>query len=302
MKILIIGGNGYTGSALYNHLSQKNYDVDSVDLCLFGEDLGFSIKTNYNNFYTDTYTHIILLAAHSSVKMADCNKQNAWLNNVTYFYDLCEKLKEHQTLIYASSASVYGRNPGLSTEDQLNLYPINNYDLTKITNDIIANNFIHQKKNIVGLRFGTVNGISSNIRSDLMINSMYYSARTQNKILIKNSNIHRPILSTKDLVNAIDKLINSNIVSGQYNVSSFNSTVKDIAETVSKIWNVPIIDQGNDDYSDVYDFMLDTSLFSMTYDFEFKETIKDIASDFETLDTINNFLPRNNDRLFNSYL
>jgi nucleoside-diphosphate-sugar epimerase len=302
MKILLIGGNGYAGSTLYNHFKTKNYDVDSVDLCLFGEDLGFSIKTNYNNFYTDNYSHIVLLAAHSSVKMADYNKENAWLNNVSYFYELCSKLKEHQTLIYASSASVYGRNPGLSTEDQLNLYPINNYDLTKITNDIIANNFIHQNKKIVGLRFGTINGVSKNIRSDLMINSMYYSAKTQNKILIKNSNIHRPILSTKDLVNSIDKLINSRIVSGQYNISSFNSTVKEIAQTVSEIWNVPIIDQGDDNYSDVYDFMLDTSLFSMTYNFQFKETIKDIASDFETLDSIDNFLPRNDDRLFNSYI
>jgi len=302
MKILIIGGNGYAGSALYNHLKRNGYSVDSIDLCLFGEDLGFSVNSNYNNFYTDNYTHIILLAAHSSVKMADYNKQNAWLNNVTYFYDLCSKLNSNQNLIYASSASVYGRNPGLSTEDQINVYPINNYDLTKITNDIIANNFISQNKKLVGLRFGTINGVSDNIRSDLMINSMYYASKTQNKFFIKNSNIHRPILAIKDFVNAIEVMLNRTIISGQYNLSSFNCTVNEIAKTVSKIWNVPIVDQGNDNYSVVYDFMLDTSKFSTTYDFEFNQTIFDIANDFKQLNSIENFLPRNDDRLFNNYI
>ena len=36
-KILIIGGNGYIGSKLYEHLLNLNYDVTNIDLGWFGK-------------------------------------------------------------------------------------------------------------------------------------------------------------------------------------------------------------------------------------------------------------------------
>ena len=169
-KTLLLGGNGYVGSALYAEI-----DADSVDLCLFGNNLGYSKVANFNDVDISQYENIVLLAGHSSVQMCEYNKGNAWINNVDYFYNLCEKLRDDQLLIYASSASVYGQKTNICTESDLNVNPINHYDLTKINIDIIANKFINDGKKIIGLRFGTVNGFSPNIRSDLMINSMLYS-------------------------------------------------------------------------------------------------------------------------------
>lgn len=300
MKILLIGGNGYIGSALYEYFKLNGYNVQSIDLCLFGIDAGYSIKQNYITFDISNYSHIILLAAHSSVAMCEFNQKNAWLNNVTYFFNLCQQLEFNQTLIYASSASVYGTLPGISKESRINLFPINTYDLTKISNDIIANSFIKRGKNIVGLRFGTVNGPSKNIRSDLMINSMFKSYMECGEIFIKNINIHRPILSIKDLVRAIGAILNSkNIVSGQYNLTSFNTTVYNIAEVLNKLLKCKInIDENND--NNIYDFMIDNTLFQTTYNYIFKETIEDIILDFNMLSDCTNFFPRNNDNLFNS--
>ena len=139
MKILLIGGNGYIGSSLYTKLKDLSFDVTSIDLCLFGVDLGYSIKMDYSEFDISGYSHIVLLAAHSSVSMCEISPSNAWVNNVDKLYNVCSKLRNEQFLIYASSGSVYGKSLGMSTEHSLNLYPLNYYDLTKITGDIIAN-------------------------------------------------------------------------------------------------------------------------------------------------------------------
>ena len=49
-KILLIGGCGYIGSALYLHLKKMNYDVHTVDLEYFGN---FNGNQNLSNFKTD---------------------------------------------------------------------------------------------------------------------------------------------------------------------------------------------------------------------------------------------------------
>lgn len=295
MTNLIVGGNGYIGSALY-----QNIDADSIDLCLFGKDLGYSKKVNFDSVDISGYKNIILLAGHSSVQMCEYNKENAWKNNVDYFYNLCEKLRPDQLLIYASSASVYGRKIDICDEHDINLNPINHYDLTKVTIDIIANKFILEGKNIIGLRFGTVNGYSPNIRSDLMINSMVYSYMTKGFIQVSNDWIKRPILAIDDLVNAIIRILESDkIFSGQYNLCSFNSTVAEISEVVSKTLNCKIIKTSNS--NKVYDFEISNSKFENIYGFKFKQDILSIITNMVN-SNLELFGTRNDDRLFNSHL
>ena len=157
MKNLIIGGNGYIGSALHQKI-----DSDSIDLCFYGKDLGYSIKKNFNDISDSEiskYDSIILLASHSSLQMCEYNKQNAWLNSVDYFHNLCEKISNDQLLIYASSASVYGQTDKFCSEKDINIEPVNHLDLIKLTIDIIANKFINEGKNIIGLRFDLFNFI-----------------------------------------------------------------------------------------------------------------------------------------------
>lgn len=295
MNNLIIGGNGYIGSALYQKI-----DAESIDLCLFGKDLGYSKKVNYNSIDTSNYKNIILLAGHSSVQMCENDKKNAWENNVNYFYNLCENLLPEQLLIYASSGSVYGRKIDICDESDINLNPINHYDLTKVSIDIIANKFILEGKKIIGLRFGTVNGYSPNIRSDLMINSMIYSYMTKGFIQVSNDWIKRPILAIDDLVNAIIRILEfKKIFPGQYNLCSFNSTVSEISQTVSKTLGCDIIKIPNS--GKAYDFEISSLKFENIYNFEFQQDISSIITNMVN-SNIELFDTRENDRLFNSHL
>lgn len=295
-KNLIIGGNGYIGSALYQAI-----EADSVDLCMFGKDLGYSHKINYNNFDISSYKNIILLAGHSSVAMCENNKQNAWINNVDYFYNLCDKLNKDQLLIYASSASVYGKSSNVCLENNLNISPINQYDLTKITIDIIANKFINDGKKIIGLRFGTVNGYSPNIREDLMINSMILSAKKNGHIEVFDKWISRPILAIEDLVNSIICILESkNLCLGQYNLCSFNNTVDEISRNVSRILGCKIIDKEVKNDKN-YDFSIDNKKFQDDYEFTFKCDIECIVKSIID-NKVSNFSGRKYDRLFNSFV
>jgi len=281
---LIIGGNGYIGSLLYEKLS-KNFllSVDSVDLCLFGKDLGFSIKENYNYFDISKYKNIVLLAGHSSVPMCEYDKKKSWVNNVDYFYNICENLSKEQTLIYASSASVYGKNSSVSYEKDVNLSPINHYDLTKISIDIIANKFINEGKTIIGLRFGTVNGKSLNTRSDLMINSMILSYKKTGYIKVKNTQVRRAILGIHDLTDGIISILKSQIkTSGQYNMGSFNSTVDEIYRNVVSMTGCRV-EMMEDDLKQ-YDFEICSKKFEDTFNFQFKQNCESIINDLLNAD------------------
>jgi nucleoside-diphosphate-sugar epimerase len=193
-----------------------------------------------------------------------------WLNNVTNFTDLLDKLDD-QLVIYASSASVYGNSaPGERHKETNKVFvPVNNYDVTKYALDqqaIIANLI---GKKVIGLRFGTVNGYSANLRVDVMINSMYHSVQNGQGIQVSNKHISRAMLGIEDLCRAVERCIEQP-VPGIYNLSSFNATVGEIAEAVSRKLGAKIVDNGNT--ANAYDFALDTALFEQTFDFTFKET------------------------------
>jgi nucleoside-diphosphate-sugar epimerase len=231
--------------------------------------------------------------------MCEYNKKNAWRNNVEYFYNLCESLSTEQTLIYASSSSVYGRNPNISREEDININPINHYDLTKITIDLIANKFIGDGKNIIGLRFGTVNGASINTRSDLMLNSMILSFKTNGHIKTKNDWVKRPILGIEDLTSGIVSILKSKLKqSGQYNMCSFNTTVREAANKVSAKTGCDIIKTEDD--NNFYDFQIDSSKFERTFNYKFVDTIDTIIESLLHSD-VSEFKPRNDDKTFNTY-
>ena len=272
MKVLLIGSEGYVGSYLLEHLRNKNLDV-----------VGYGNRKNdYNNLteeYLEDFTHIVLLAGHSSVKMCEGELHSPWYNNVVNFKNLLEKKPYETKLIYASSASVYGNsNAKIFDESDISLDFVNNYDLTKVSLDLYALEQIRQGQEIVGLRFGTVNGGSKIIRKDLMINSMVYNAINDGKIFISNKEVNRPILSIKDLARSVERIIANWVFwPGIYNLASFNSDVKSISAAVKEVLNVDVIDRG--DFPGVYNFNISTNRFKNEYDFDFIETVESVVED-----------------------
>ena len=287
-KTLILGGNGYTGSVIKKYLDNI-FDVD-----VYG-----SRSDDYNKLdkeYINSFEYVILLAGHSSVQRCDGPLLPVWNNNVRNFHNLLQKMTPEQKLIYASSASVYGNSDydGEYTESYTNYEYVNNYDLTKISLDMLAKNYISEGRNIVGFRFGTVNGESDVLRIDLMINAMVHTAINQGVINVTNKHVNRPILGTNDLSRAMKQTIIANdFVPGIYNLTSFNSNVDAISKTISNVLGTQIIDNGN---TITYNFKMSNSKFSDVYKFKFEDTVDTITENvIECLNNKNTVVVKRNE-------
>jgi nucleoside-diphosphate-sugar epimerase len=285
MKILIIGGDGYIGSFLNQTLP---YQITSVDIGWFNNQ--YSTICDFNTLdekFLSNFDSIILLAGHSSVKMCEGDYSYAFNNNVVNFLNILKKLKninKRIKFIYASSSSVYGATgEKIVDETYSSFIPHNNYDITKHIIDIYAE---FSDVEYYGLRFGTVNGYSPIMRTDIMINSMVTSALLDNKIDLYIKDTLRPILGIKDLKSAIIKIIEEERdLRGTYNLASFNSTSEIIANTVSKIMKIPVIEKESNGVifnsklqTKSYNFSIDCQKFIKNFNFTFEETISTITN------------------------
>ena len=258
MRIALTGSSGYIGSALTARLIQAGHEVLQCDLGWFGDKhLGAFQDADFSTVET-----VIHLAGHSSVLMSENDQSGAWRNNVIGFKALVDSLGPNQRLIYASSGSVYGNIGTPAKELDAGLNVLKTYDMTKVIGDVIASNAMVQGKKLVGLRFGTVNGISPNTRIDLMLNSMSFSAVENSYIEVKNPTISRPILLLEDLLEGVQSVLEST-TSGIFNLSSQNVTVEQVAEIIVKETGCGIRFQENDPHP--YDFHLNCDLFESTF-------------------------------------
>ncbi len=307
MKILIIGGKGYIGTRLIDFLLQKSNDIVSLDSNNYSNKISQHpnvkyFETTYQNMpkhFFEQFTDIILFAGQGSVNNCK-NINNVIDNNIKNFAWLLDIIKPEQKLIYASSSSVYGNTNNLIADEEFLLSdPYNYYDWSKQCIDKLAKT---SNKQYYGLRFGTVNGYSRNMRNDIMINSMYFNYKNNNKIFVSNQYLNRPILGINDLCNAIYTIILNGSIekSGIYNLNSFNCAVKDIAYYFTNNLGIeaetPDDNKINYDNKTKYDFKINSDKFIKTFNFKFNNTIENITDEIiHNWDNIENIENRNND-------
>lgn len=291
MKVLIIGGCGYIGGALYKYLLPEHW-IDTIDLEWFGNPLLFLGRSpNYKRDYgglepqeLTSYDAVIVAAAHSSVSMCNGDPYGAFDNNVGNFVSLLRKLEAIKgnapKLIYASSSCVYTGQQWNATESTHLLPPVDSLTLTKQTIDHYAK---LSDIEFYGLRFGSVNGWSPNFRTDLMLNAMTLSAVKDGVVNVSNHESNRPIVGMNDLCRAVETILKSNKDQrGIYNIASFNSKIGDIGTSVARVVqelryhkNCGIISGGN---TAGYDFSMTSGMFRLTFGFEFQDTVSTIVS------------------------
>ena len=273
MNVLITGGCGYIGSAIYDHLIQ-NMHVDTVDLEWFGN---FNNSNNIKRDFADLseeflqkYDAIVHVAANSSVPLCK-DIHDSFDNNVTKFLQMVRKLK-NQKIIYASSSCVYVTSDEVPRVETDISPPTDGLTLSKTTIDNVMPLLDIE---YYGIRFGSVNGWSPNMRTDLMINSMTLSALEDKKVKIFNGYAHRPIISTNDLSRLVSKIIfNREDKRGIYNAASFNTNVKEVGVRVANYMDVQLEDLGNN-YT--YDFTISSEKVCSAFDFKFEDSVESIV-------------------------
>jgi nucleoside-diphosphate-sugar epimerase len=276
-KILLLGGNGYIGCRLYEHLTSFGYPVTNVDKFLFGKVYEETANVDYDllsESYIKQFSHVVLLAAHSSVSMCS-TLTPCFNNNVMKFVRLIEKLNDDQILIYSSTAAVYGSSDKLMDEQQPLTAAINFYDYTKICNENIMS--LYPNKNIIGLRFGSVGGFSKNFRQENLMNAISVSAHTKNQLYISNPDKLRSILGMTDLCRAIETIISTDPKKKIYNITSLNGTILEFGKQIQQLANCSLV--VNDALQTQYSFNCSNKAFEDDYNFKFTDTVESIYND-----------------------
>lgn len=239
MKIIIGGGAGYVGSMLVPALLERGYDVEVIDLFWFGDNLP-DIPKYKKNLFECTKKDLdcdifIFLAGLSNDPMAEFSPSKNFIYNAAlpaYLAYECKKA-EVKRFIYASSCSIYGYTVDELYNEESPItcqYP---YGISKYQGELGVSHFADKDFSVIALRKGTICGASPRMRFDLIVNTMFKSAKKDKKITVNNPSIWRPILDIRDAVNAYLRAIQADLsISGEFNIASDNYTVGQVGDMV----------------------------------------------------------------------
>jgi nucleoside-diphosphate-sugar epimerase len=309
-RVLLLGACGYVGSFLSPFLKNNGWEVEAVDLCWFGNYLGDDIPLKQKDIFDlkaddlRGFDVIVFLAGLSNDPMAEFSPKDNFIYNTAMPAYIGYMAKEAgvKKMMFASSCSVYGFTHNQTfMEDDITIcdYP---YGVSKLQGEKSLLALADENFSVVCFRQGTVSGYSPRMRLDLAINTMFWHAVEDKEIQLSNNKIWRPILGTLDLCEAYLLALNKEDWSeiGTVNISSFNSTIGDIAEEVAVFvkekfgYEVNIHNKGIQDYRN---YKVSTEKAKEILGFEAKETCRGILEDL--YNNLEKFTPFNQDRFFN---
>ena len=162
-RALVTGGAGFVGSNVANHLAADN-EVLVVDDCYLGTpaNLDDSIEFHDRSVLAEdlpTDVDVVFhLAALSSYAMHEDDPQRGARVNVEGFVNVAEQARRDgcDTVVYASTSSVYGTRTHPTPEDAL-VAVDTGYEASKMARERYAEYFAnHYDMSLAGLRFFSV--------------------------------------------------------------------------------------------------------------------------------------------------
>lgn len=246
-KILILGGSGFVGSALTQHLANKNYKVTVLDLCSYNYafhmgNLSSFIKADIRDIVKvrdamKGQDSVIHLSCISNDPASELNPALTRDINLTSFLPIVEAAKDAgiKRFIFASSSSVYGVKDTPDVTEDMSLEPLTDYSKYKAECEKIL---LDNKGNMeaVVIRPATVCGNSINLRLDLCVHILTMAALRYGKIKVFGGNQYRPNIYIDDLIDAYELLLTAENIDGEiFNCGNQNLTIMETAQMVKNI-------------------------------------------------------------------
>jgi nucleoside-diphosphate-sugar epimerase len=253
MKIFITGGAGYIGSMVTAHLLAVGAEVVVFDRLVYGGEslLSFHGHPSFRLVAGDVRDREALLRAMQGadavvhlaaiVGEAACaiDERAAWSVNYGGAETVLAAARECGVprFVFVSTCSNYGiSNPGEVADETYPLRPISEYARAKVAAEqhILSNS---GDVCALGLRLGTICGLSPRMRFDLLVSEMARSAVLGDPIDVFAPEAWRPFLHIRDAARALSKCLEApgELVRGKiFNVVGENCQKKHLAELVLK--------------------------------------------------------------------
>ena len=246
MKILLIGGAGYVGSVLTEEFLRNGHEVVVLDLLRRGSDGILHHKDNRNftlintDFMNgslrvalkdiDIVIHLAAIVGDPACELEPILATKTNIEGTKIVVDACND-SDIRKLFFASTASVYGANTEVCTEEST-LNPLSYYARTKIE----AENFIrHDSEQGIVFRFGTMYGLSPNMRFDVIVNRLVQDAIKKGECNVYDGKQYRGFVHPKDLAYFFMYLFEKDLTEsiGQiYNLISENLSMLQIGQLI----------------------------------------------------------------------
>lgn len=313
-KILIVGSQGYLGSRLSEYLEEFGHKCTGIDTGFFkngtltatypiitiNKDARLITKDDLEGFDT-----LILLAGISNDPFGHMTSEQIYDPTRDYALTIAGMCKEMgMKFIYPSSCSVYGAaaNGFLSEDGQTN--PQTPYSINKLQVEEGLSAMSGKTFNPIALRFGTVYGMSSRIRFDVVINMLCGLALTTKKVTLNsNGQAWRPHLHIDDACESIRSCLDwkpdtDNLVVLNVGCNEDNFKIIDIAKIIhSNVEDSELTYLGVNKNSEEDEFIkdrkiqdgVDTRSYKVSFD-KIQETLPDFKCKWTVESGIENLL------------
>ena len=214
MKILITGGAGYLGSVITGKMLVSGHQVTVLDKLIFNQVslLSYTSNPNFKFIHGDVRNEgllkklcedadvIIPLAAIVGFPACAAEPELAEEVNFNQIRNIIKFTEgKGKKVLYPNTNSGYGigENQTECTEKSP-LSPISVYGKTKCD----AENILKEKTDAIIFRLATVFGVSSRMRTDLLVNDFTYKAITDKYIVVFEKTFKRNFIHIEDVANA----------------------------------------------------------------------------------------------------
>lgn len=253
-RVLVVGGAGFVGSVLVRDLLERGYAVSVLDAFMYGDDglmqlYGKDRLRVVQGDIRDVESVVRAMRdADAVVHLGGLVGDPACALDEQVTLDI--NLHATRTLawvarglgvarfVFASSCSIYGASDGILDEHSP-LAPVSVYAQSKCDSEQLLLDLSDETFAPCVLRFGTLYGVSSRPRFDLVVNLLTAKAVTDGRITVFGGGQWRPFLHVRDAALAVVRALESDValIRGEvFNVGSDsdNHTLAEMAALVAE--------------------------------------------------------------------
>lgn len=248
-NVLVTGGCGYKGHVLVPKLLKAGHTVRIVDTLWFGNYLTPHGKLSIiegsilspEAIDMDDVDTIIHLASVANDPCGDLNPTLTWETNALATMRLADRAWRAgvRQFIYASSGSVYGIKEEENVIEELEANPVSAYNETKMVSERALLSYADDMA-IQIIRPATVCGLSPRMRLDVSVNLLTMAALTKGEITVFGGAQVRPNIHIDDITDVYLFFLSRPDQTGVFNAGFENLSIREIAEMVAEVVNVPI--------------------------------------------------------------
>lgn len=250
MKLFVTGACGYKGTVLVPKLLEHGHEVVAFDIQWFGNHLLQHPKLtvvkgdirNIDEVELDGVDAIIHLSSVANDPCGDLDPKLTWEISCLATMQLADRAKRVgvKQFIYASSGSVYGISDAPQVTEDLELFPLSEYNKTKMCGERIVLSYADDMA-VQIVRPATVCGYSPRMRLDVSVNMLTMQALENGKITVFGGEQTRPNIHIDDITDLYVFLLHNPQHTGVYNAGFENLSIREIAEMVCEIAEAEVV-------------------------------------------------------------